>query len=416
MQLLEQLACGYLEVYGYQNITEQSILTDCASILGYLECADDLVTSGILAESVVLEGIDLKAIGLRIIDFIRGTLEKLHGLLSRAGRFFKNKARAFASKFSKKGKTTPSASSTNQSGSSSNEKSKNTPEDDQSSKDDTPHTKSANASGQSEAPKESEEEPKRSKEEIANDVLKDLPYPGPNAAAIRYSYNDIAYTVHGVYNRAYTVCDAGLGLLKDGLFDMSDESDKNDFEENKEYFKQYEKMLADQGEVMEYLLNWEGHHMKELKGSVKTVADAKKVCALIYDMFLNLESFKCKSDIDYQTYRKYRDEYKFVIKNYAKYYDDLSNAIDSAKNRLPKLLPKLNRLEDSLKSKGRLDPTLSQVVPTVQKLVTMANQVVVNMTASVTEFSAKTDKDLATLSAYFDNVEDKLRSAGVVLD
>ena len=87
MQLLEQLASGYNEV------VESDILVECASIYGYLECMDELMERNILTECTVMEGLDIREIGRKIVLIIKKLIDRAMGLFKKLSSFFKSKAK-----------------------------------------------------------------------------------------------------------------------------------------------------------------------------------------------------------------------------------------------------------------------------------------------------------------------------------
>lgn len=67
-------------------ITHSDIISECASISGYLECIEDMISSEIVTESILMEGL-----GAAIIGVIKGLLHKLGELFKRISGFFRNK-------------------------------------------------------------------------------------------------------------------------------------------------------------------------------------------------------------------------------------------------------------------------------------------------------------------------------------
>lgn len=91
MQLLEQLALGY------QEVTEIDILTECAEINGYLECMREMNNLDIVAENVLMEGVNFKEIISRAFTALQGIFERISNFLKKIVRFFRRKGNGLSS-------------------------------------------------------------------------------------------------------------------------------------------------------------------------------------------------------------------------------------------------------------------------------------------------------------------------------
>lgn len=102
MQILEQLACGY-----DLNVTTESVLTECASMQGYLECMMEMSEA-----EVVTEGVNLKNIVDKVIKFIQSIVKKIKGLGMKVISFLKGKFKKKRSDEKPAGKGLSSSSGT----------------------------------------------------------------------------------------------------------------------------------------------------------------------------------------------------------------------------------------------------------------------------------------------------------------
>ena len=376
MQLLEQLAWDG----AVGSVTESDVLTDCSSILGYLECMDDMLGAGVITESVLMEGIDIKGLMKTIVKFIKMLIGKLINMLKNAGKFIMSKVKAIKQKFSKKKKSSQPASSTSTTTKEDNDNDTHDPEDydDEPFDDDeddepspsearlnrSPHIKGSKIN----KPKKPEAKksytppkstvaalPMKSKDEITDEVVRGSKYPctfpGDENIALESSSN----FARVAYNNYSSFIGSVIRQLHDIATKGETDDDEDDIELNEKRLNRkldrISDMMDDDSKIFEDIFEITDDGWPSLVGKVKSAADMKNVPMMLIGE-KNMGGTTIESEYQYSYYRERLDA---LVRNHESRGKFITESIDRASKYLEKTTTRINELEKIMETPEHAD-------------------------------------------------------------
>lgn len=410
MQLLEALACG-----SNTHVTEHDILAECGSIMGYLECMDEMMRNDILTESVVMEGIDVKGIFKKVVAFIKSIIGKAKQLITKVVNFFKGK-KGKLKKVSVPGDDTYNSKSVSKdSQKRSPDPVNNTFGDDG----DFDENSQAPSVGSNNA-----QIGERTRDDLIKELFERTPYSGPWPGTIIEAHTMITTSISHIYARSGDCC-YGMAniLILIARGDYEEECiDRDDIDVLNQGIQnilrdRFSKVSSDQDIIRYITMSEEGGRspFRALEGKLTSVQDVKKIPIIYYEYFKSQDGYSdLKTRVfDAKSYNKFVDVYNSAVERYDDIATNMSRKINNNKENLDEVIKccdKVMLLVDNYEGIDR--ESLTKACNIVQHVMGIATQCMNNITTGLVEFTARIEADLSASSSYINMMNSKLKSIG----
>ena len=366
MQILESL------VYGGSEVTTSDVIIECATLAGYVECMQELVDNDILTESVVMEGIDVKAIGKQALELVKTMINKIKGLITKLIGFFKGR----------KGKVKAVAMSS-------------------ASKKET-HNKTNG-------------DPSEVKNKSKIDrVFESYPYSGIHPETIGRSNINVLYYAKGFREGIYRLTMNIENYLKyiassncadDDIYDIEHSASRINakFNEGQDVVLSYITRSRENGDDADY---------DSIAGKIKSIDDCKHIPLMFYKYYSNNERYD-NHILTMEEFGHLYGGFYAVSKSYSEFADDISRELADQKEKVDELSKQVGDARNKMESDNFKNPDdISKALRCVQDSCIIAVQAMVSFGAGMTEYCNTMETDLDKVSSYITQLIVPLREAG----